>query len=248
MTPDDPPMTVEIVPIPGLPEVRSGDDLATLLVAGLRDARVDLRDGDVLAVTQKIVSKAEGRVVREEDGPGKAGWVERETARLVARRGDLVIAETRHGFVCANAGVDASNVPEGSLSLLPEDPDTSAERIRRAVSEATGVVLGVIITDTFGRPWREGLTNVAIGSAGLPSIVDLRGRPDAGGRVLDVTIVALADEIAAASGLVMGKSDGVPAAVLRGVAIPAWAPNTPAHALVRDPENDLFRTGSVDDG
>jgi coenzyme F420-0:L-glutamate ligase / coenzyme F420-1:gamma-L-glutamate ligase len=241
-------VTVEIVPIPGLPEIRPGDDLAALLIDALHDAGIELREGDVLAVTQKIVSKAEGRLVREEDGPGKEGWVERETVRVVARRGDLVIAETRHGFVCANAGVDASNVPEGYLTLLPEDPDATAERIRRGVSDATGAAVGVVITDTFGRPWREGLTNVAIGAAGLPSVVDLRGQPDAGGRVLDVTIEALADEIAAASGLVMGKSDGVPAAVLRGVTIPGWAPQTPARALVRDAENDLFRTGSVDAG
>jgi coenzyme F420-0:L-glutamate ligase/coenzyme F420-1:gamma-L-glutamate ligase len=240
-------VTVEIIPVPGLPEVRSGDDLPALIVAALGDAGIGLRDGDVLAVTQKIVSKAEGRLVREEDGPGKAGWVAREAVRVVARRGDLVIAETQQGFICANAGVDASNVPEGWLSLLPEDPDASAERIREAVSKANGAVLGVVVTDTFGRPWREGLTNVAIGAAGLPSIIDLRGRPDAGGRVLDVTIVALADEIAAASGLVMGKSDGVPAAVIRGVTIPPWAPNAAARALVRDPEHDLFRTGTFDD-
>jgi len=192
------------------------------------------------------VSKAEGRLVRESDGPGKTGWVERETVRVVARRGDLMIAETRHGLVCANAGVDASNVPDGYLSLLPEDPDASAERIRAAVASATGARVAVVVTDTFGRPWREGLTNVAVGAAGLPAVVDLRGRPDAAGRVLDVTVVALADEIAAASGLAMGKADGVPVAILRGIPIPGWAPHTDARALIRDPANDLFRRGEID--
>jgi coenzyme F420-0:L-glutamate ligase/coenzyme F420-1:gamma-L-glutamate ligase len=215
------------------------------LLVGLRASGIELRDGDVLTVTQKIVSKAEGRVVREVDGPGKRGWIERETRRVVARRDELVITETHHGFICANAGVDASNVAEGLLTLLPEDPNGSAARIRAAATEATGARVAVVITDTFGRPWREGLTNVAIGAAGLPSIVDLRNRTDAGGRVLEATIVALGDEIAAASGLVMGKADGIPAAVLRGIAIPSWAPDADATALIRDPALDLFREGST---
>jgi len=240
-------MSVEVLPVRGLPEVRAGDDLARLITEALGASDQELRDGDVLAVTQKIVSKAEGRVVREADGPGKQGWIERETRRVVARRGDLVIAETRHGFVCANAGVDASNVGEGLLALLPEDPDASATRIRAGVGRLTGAAVAVVVTDTFGRPWREGLTNVAIGAAGLPSLIDLRGRTDANGRDLEVTIVALADEIAAASGLVMGKSDGVPVALLRGVEPPAWAPEAPASALVRDPSMDLFRLGSFED-
>jgi coenzyme F420-0:L-glutamate ligase/coenzyme F420-1:gamma-L-glutamate ligase len=159
----------------------------------------------------------------------------------VARRGDLVIAETRHGFVCANAGVDASNVGPGLLSLLPEDPDASAERIRTSVSGLTGARISVVITDTFGRPWRQGLVNVAIGAAGLPSLLDLRGNPDATGRPLEVTVVAVADEVAAASGLVMGKADGIPAAVVRGVR--AEGPSVPASAMVRPPSEDLFRFG-----
>ena len=239
-------MSIEILPVRGIPEVRPGDDLAALLVDGLRASAIVLRDGDILAVTQKVVSKAEGQVVREADGPGKAGWVERETRRVVARRGELVIAETHHGFVCANAGVDASNVAEGSLTLLPKDPDESARRIRASVEAAVGARVAVVVTDTFGRPWREGLTNVAIGASGLPSIVDLRGHRDADGRVLEATIVALADEVAAASGLVMGKSEGVPAAVLRGLEVPPWAPEADGRALIRDPKIDLFREGSMD--
>jgi coenzyme F420-0:L-glutamate ligase/coenzyme F420-1:gamma-L-glutamate ligase len=157
----------------------------------------------------------------------------------VARRGDLVIAETRHGFVCANAGVDASNVAEGFLTLLPDDPDASAESIRGAMAEASGADVAVVVTDTFGRPWRQGLVNVAIGCAGLPALIDLRGTKDASGRVLEATVVALADEVAAAGGLVMGKADGIPAAIVRGVR--AEGPNVPGSALVRPATEDLFR-------
>ena len=186
-------MSVEILPLEGLPEIREGDDLAALLAPLLGHAR----DGDVVAVTQKIVSKAEGRVVSDE-GEGRSAWVARETQRVVARRDDLVIAETRHGFICANAGVDASNVAPGFLTLLPEDPDASAERIRAGLRERTGRDLAVVITDTFGRAWREGVVNVAIGCAGLASLVDLRGTTDHVGRELEATVVALADEVAAA--------------------------------------------------
>jgi coenzyme F420-0:L-glutamate ligase/coenzyme F420-1:gamma-L-glutamate ligase len=230
-------MSVELLPLMGMPEVRAGDDLSKLLVTSLRSTGITLEDGDVLAITQKVVSKAEGRMVPVGDG-GKAAWVAREARRIVARRGDLVIAETRHGFVCANAGVDASNVEDGHLTLLPEDPDGTAERIRAAVSVQAGADVAVVITDTFGRPWRQGLVNVAIGCAGLPSLIDLRGTKDAGGRALEVTVVALADEIAAATGLVMGKADGIPAAVVRGVRMEG--PHLPASALVRSREEDLF--------
>jgi dehydro coenzyme F420 reductase / coenzyme F420-0:L-glutamate ligase / coenzyme F420-1:gamma-L-glutamate ligase len=226
-------MTVEVIPVEGLPEVRPGDDLAGMLSAAL----VDLRAGDVVAVTQKIVSKAEGRIVPEEDG--REAWVARETRRVVARRGDLVIAETRHGFVCANAGVDASNVEPGSLALLPEDPDASAEAIRERFGRDRAVDVGVVVTDTFGRPWRTGLVNVAIGCAGLPAVVDLRGSKDHHGRLLEATIVALADEVAAASGLVMGKDAMVPAAVVRG--LDTAGPPAGARELVRPPDEDLFR-------
>jgi coenzyme F420-0:L-glutamate ligase/coenzyme F420-1:gamma-L-glutamate ligase len=228
-------MSVEIHPVTGVPEVGPGDDLAALLAPPL--AELGVLAGDVVAVTQKVVSKAEGRVVPEDTG--RADWVARESRRLVARRGDLVIAETAHGFVCANAGVDASNVAAGFLTLLPEDPDGSAERLRRGLAERLGVDPAVVITDTFGRPWRRGLVNVAIGCAGLPSLLDLRGTPDHAGRPLEATVVAIADEVAAATGLVMGKAARVPAALVRGVA--ASAPPTPASDLVRPPDEDLFR-------
>jgi len=229
-------MSVELIPVEGLPEIRPGDDLVALLGPALEVLGV--RDGDVVAVTQKIVSKAEGRVVADE-GEGRSAWIERETERVVARRGELVISETRHGFVCANAGVDASNVPAGFVTLLPEDPDGSAERLRAGLEERLGTSLAVVITDTFGRVWRRGLVNVAIGCAGLPAIVDLRGTTDHEGKLLEATMVALADEVAAASGLVMGKTAHVPVAIVRGVA--AEAPPSPASELVRPAEEDLFR-------
>jgi coenzyme F420-0:L-glutamate ligase/coenzyme F420-1:gamma-L-glutamate ligase len=191
------------------------------------------------------VSKAEGRVVPDE-GDGRSAWVERETRRIVARRGELIIAETHHGFVCANAGVDASNVGPGFVSLLPVDPDASSEAIRASLAERLGISrLGVVITDTFGRPWRNGLVNVAIGCAGLPALVDLRGQDDDRGRELEVTVVALADEVAAASGLVMGKSSRVPVALVRGVDIDATAPGR-ATDLIRAPDEDLFREGTIE--
>jgi coenzyme F420-0:L-glutamate ligase / coenzyme F420-1:gamma-L-glutamate ligase len=233
-------MSIQVLPVEGIPEVRPDDDLAALLAGPT--ATIGPRGGDVLAVTQKIVSKAEGRVVPEEAG-GRDAWVERETRRVVARRGDLVIAETRHGFVCANAGVDASNVEEGFLTLLPEDPDASAERLRRDLSERLGVEVAVVITDTFGRTWRRGLVNVSIGCAGIPALVDLRGTPDHHGRELEATVVALADEVAAASGLAMGKAARVPAAIVRGVGFePA---SVPASEMVRPPQEDLFRSSPL---
>ena len=229
-------MSVEVIPVDGLPEVRPGDDLASMLEEPLR--ALGARSGDVVVVTQKIVSKAEGRVVPDGD---RAAWVERETERVVARRGDLTIAATRHGFVCANAGVDASNVEGGGLTLLPVDPDGSAERIRAALTEPLAIEdLAVVITDTFGRAWREGVVNVAIGVAGIPALIDLRGAPDHTGRELEATIVALADEIATASGLVMGKAAGVPAALVRGVATGGARPGRGAD-LVRGAQDDLFR-------
>jgi coenzyme F420-0:L-glutamate ligase / coenzyme F420-1:gamma-L-glutamate ligase len=230
-------VTVEVIPVRGIAEVEHGTDLPRLILDALAGSGVSLTDRDVLAVTQKIVSKAEGRVVPTEPD-GKASWVARESLRVVARRGELVIAETRHGFVCANAGVDASNVADGFLSLLPEDPDASAGRIRLGIRATTGADVGVVVTDTFGRAWRRGLVNVAIGCSGLPALVDLRGTPDSTGRVLEATVVALADEVAAASGLVMGKADGIPVAVVRGVR--ADAPHGSAADLVRGRQEDLF--------
>jgi coenzyme F420-0:L-glutamate ligase/coenzyme F420-1:gamma-L-glutamate ligase len=229
-------VSVRLLPVEGLPEVRAGDDLGALLAPAL--SALGLRTGDVVVVTQKVVSKVEGRVVPEA-GEGRAAWVAREARRLVARRDDLVIAETAHGFVCANAGVDASNVEPGFLTLLPVDPDDSAERLRSAFGERLGVDVGVVVTDTFGRAWRRGLVNVAIGCAGIAPLVDLRGTLDHGGRALEATVVALADEVAAASGLVMGKASGVPAAIVRGLD-DRGAP-APARELVRPPEEDLFR-------
>jgi coenzyme F420-0:L-glutamate ligase / coenzyme F420-1:gamma-L-glutamate ligase len=236
-------VTVEIWPVEGLPEVREGDDLAAMLSGPLRSLGV--RDGDIVAITQKIVSKAEGRVVPDEGG-GRSAWVERETRRIVAQRGELIIAETHHGFVCANAGVDASNVEAGFVSLLPVDPDASSEAIRARLTDTLGLSrLGVVMTDTFGRPWRNGLVNVAIGCAGLPALIDLRGQADHHGRELEVTVVALADEVAAASGLVMGKSSRVPVALMRGVDISATTPGRAAD-LIRAPDEDLFREGTIE--
>jgi coenzyme F420-0:L-glutamate ligase/coenzyme F420-1:gamma-L-glutamate ligase len=232
-------VSVDVVPLEGMPEVRPGDDLAALLAEPLRSLGVG--DGDVVAVTQKVVSKAEGRIVPADDG--RDAWVSRESRRLVARRGDLVIAETRHGFVCANAGVDASNVASGFLTLLPEDPDGSAEGLRAALISRLGVEVAVVITDTFGRPWRRGLVNVSIGCAGIPSLVDLRGSVDHHGRELEATVVALVDEVAAASGLVMGKASRVPAALVRGVGFEADP--LPASEIVRPPEEDLFRSSPL---
>jgi coenzyme F420-0:L-glutamate ligase / coenzyme F420-1:gamma-L-glutamate ligase len=184
------------------------------------------------------VSKAEGRLTPSAE---RAVAVDAETVRVVARRDDLVIAETRHGFACANAGVDASNVDAGTLALLPEDPDASAAELRNGLAERLGIdSLGVVVTDTFGRPWRTGVVNVAIGCAGLPPVIDLRGRPDDRGRPLEATIVALVDEVAAAGGLVMAKDAGIPAAIVRGVERDG-APMGTARELVRPPAEDLFR-------
>ncbi len=228
-------MTLDVRPVIGLPEIEPGDDLAGVVATALGPLRVV--DGDVVVVTQKVVSKAEGRLVSEAD---REAAVAAETARVVAVRDDLVIAETHHGFVCANAGVDASNVATGMLTLLPKDPDGSAATLREAFRERLGVDrLGVIVTDTFGRPWREGLVDVAIGVAGMPATLDLRGTTDAVGRELEATVVAQADQVAAAAGLVMGKADGVPVALVRGL---EWHGDTGTAAdLLRPAELDLFR-------
>jgi dehydro coenzyme F420 reductase / coenzyme F420-0:L-glutamate ligase / coenzyme F420-1:gamma-L-glutamate ligase len=229
-------VTLEVIPVAGLPEIEPGDDLAELIAAGVR--RIGVRDGDVVVVTQKVASKAEGRLAPEAD---RASAIEAETVRVVARRDDLVIAETQHGLVCANAGVDASNVAPGLVSLLPKDPDGSAATLRDALRDRLGLDrMGVVVTDTFGRPWREGLVDVAIGVAGMPAVLDLRGTPDRGGRELEATVVAIADQVAAAAGLVMGKADGVPVAIVRGI---TWREEDHASAadLIRGPALDLFR-------
>jgi coenzyme F420-0:L-glutamate ligase/coenzyme F420-1:gamma-L-glutamate ligase len=230
---------LQILPIEGLPEVRPGDRIAALLAA----AEPDLRDGDVVVVTQKVVSKAEGRLVAvdPDDPAARAAVIERESVRILRRRGDLVISETAAGFVCANAGIDRSNVPDGFVTLLPVDADRSARRIRDGLANAPGVRVGVIVSDTFGRTWRNGVTDVAIGCAGIAAIVDLRGTTDALGRPLEVTEVAVADELAAAAELVMGKATGIAAAIVRGVD-PAWFRSSSVRAeIVRAPGEDLFR-------
>lgn len=233
---------VEVLPVEGMPEVRPGDVLAALVVAAAGE-EPGLRDGDVVVVTQKVVSKAEGRLAPvDPDDPGS--WrrlVEAEAVRVLRRRGELAITETRHGFVCANAGVDVSNVERGLAALLPLDPDRSARRIRDGLRARAGVEVGVVVSDTFGRPWRRGTSDVAIGCAGVAGVVDLRGSLDAGGRRLEVTEVAVADELAAAAELVMGKARGVPVAVVRGVDR-SWLREASVGAeLVRPPAEDLFR-------
>ncbi|HIM86065.1 MAG TPA: coenzyme F420-0:L-glutamate ligase [Acidimicrobiia bacterium] len=229
-------VTISLVPVTGLPEIAPGDDLAGMIAEA-----ADLADGDVVVVTQKIVSKAEDRVVDIDLAVGHKPLVEAESVRVLRRRGDLVISETEHGFVCANAGIDLSNVPEGRAALLPVDPDRSARHIRDALRHRLGVDVAVIVSDTFGRPWRAGVTDVAIGCAGLRPVVDLRGTTDALGRELQVTEVAVVDELAAAAELVMGKASGVPVAVIRGVD-PSWFGDGSVVAdVVRSPEDDLFR-------
>jgi coenzyme F420-0:L-glutamate ligase/coenzyme F420-1:gamma-L-glutamate ligase len=229
---------LQIIPVEGLPEIREGDVVADRIAE-----RAELRDGDVVVVTQKVVSKAEGRLeaIDAHDPHAHRAVVERESVRVLRRRGDLVLSETQHGFVCANAGVDLSNVPAGQVALLPIDPDRSARRIRDRLRAVAGVNVGVIVSDTFGRTWRRGLTDVAIGCAGVAAVVDLRGQTDAFGRPLQVTEMAVADELAGAAELVMGKARGVPVAVVRGVD-PAWLrEGSVRHEIVRHPSEDLFR-------
>jgi coenzyme F420-0:L-glutamate ligase/coenzyme F420-1:gamma-L-glutamate ligase len=229
---------IEVVPIEGLPEVRAGDVLAELIAD-----QADLQTGDVVVVTQKVVSKAEGRIVDlDPDEPGaRRDLIEAESTRILRRRGDLIVSETRHGFVCANAGVDVSNVEPGTAALLPIDPDRSARRIRDGIRARAGVDIGVIVSDTFGRPWRVGVTDVAIGCAGIAAVVDLRGTTDSGGRDLIATEVAVADELAAAAELVMGKANAIAAAVIRGLD-PAWFRESSVRAeIVRHHQDDLFR-------
>lgn len=236
------PTRLEIIAIHGIGEVRPGDEIAELVADAAATQDTPLRSGDCLVVTQKIVSKAEGRLVALDptDLEARRALVERESRRIVRRRGDLIISETHHGFVCANAGIDLSNVDAGHAALLPVDPDSSAHHIRNALAARRGVDVAVVVSDTFGRPWRLGLTDVAIGVAGIAAIVDLRGSEDAHGRVLQVTEVAVADEIASAAELVMGKASGVPVAVVRGLD-PAWFGAGAARDLVRNPQDDLFR-------
>lgn len=243
---------LRVIPLAGIPEVEEGDDLAGLLVEAAAAAG-GLEDRDVIVVAHKVVSKAEGRVVRlgevesspraqeiaADHDPRRLEVVLREAARIVRVRPPLVIAETRHGFVCASAGVDASNAPEPeSVVLLPLDPDASAARLRERLRDVSGRDIGVVVSDSFGRPWRQGTTDVAVGAAGLRTILDLRGERDPVGYQLHATAIAVADEIAGAAELVMGKTAGIPAAIVRGLDLTG---SGSARELVMPAERDLFR-------
>jgi coenzyme F420-0:L-glutamate ligase/coenzyme F420-1:gamma-L-glutamate ligase len=231
-------MTIEILPVHGIPEVHPGDDLAAGILAAMSGTGIALQDRDIVVVTHKVVSKAEGRIEPAPDDAAYRSIAEREARAILRRRGDLVITQTSHGFICANTGVDRSNVAEGLAVLLPVDPDRSAHRLRIHLSRASGADIAVVVTDTFGRAWRRGLVDVAIGVSGLPAILDLKGREDASGRVMQVTEIAIVDEIAAAADLVMGKSDGIPVAVIRGLDLDGEGRATD---LVRPPGEDMFR-------
>jgi coenzyme F420-0:L-glutamate ligase/coenzyme F420-1:gamma-L-glutamate ligase len=248
-------MSIEIVPVVGIGDVTPGADLSQALLSALNAQALDLRESDVVVVTQKIVSKAEGCIVELDSVTPSAlarTWAERwdkdarvvelalrESKRIVRMERGVLIAETRHGFVCANAGVDCSNVGSGRATLLPPDPDASADRLRAALEAASGVRLGVVITDTFGRAWREGQTNVAIGVSGIQPLRNFEGVVDPTGYQLRVTLLATADEIAGAAELIMGKLDRVPVAVVRGV--PDVVGDGTAQQLIRPAANDLFR-------
>ncbi len=250
------PGEVRIIPLRGIPEVRPGDDLCEFIMRACAQTGLELAAGDVVVVTHKVVSKAEGRVVTlgeiepsdlavrfaQENGkdPRQVEAVLRESVRVVRMDRGVLIAQTRHGFVCANAGVDASNVPgEDTVCLLPIDPDASAHTLRKGLSGATGADIAVIITDSFGRPWRYGITNVAIGVSGIEPLADYRGQPDQWGREMTASVIAVADELAAAAELVMGKTDACPVAVLRGYEYRRAAGS--ARELVMPAEKDMFR-------
>lgn len=240
-------MSITILPLPGVPDVEAGDDLAELILAACERAGVRLRDEDVVCVAQKVVSKSEGATVElPDDEPPEAARrrIARDrAARIVADTPHVLIVETHHGLICANAGIDASNMPPGTLGLLPEDPDASARRLVDRLGALTGATVGVIVTDTFGRPWRMGQTDVAIGVAGVAPLRDERGGADMSGRTLDVTVVAVADELAAAADLARRKADGTPFVVVRGAEV---EPDTEATVrdLLRPAEEDLFRTAT----
>jgi coenzyme F420-0:L-glutamate ligase/coenzyme F420-1:gamma-L-glutamate ligase len=228
---------IRVIPVTGMPEVAPGDSVADLILA-----QVTVESGDVVVVTSKIVSKAEGRLVDVDhaDPAARGALIEQEARRILRRREELYITETRHGFICANSGVDFSNVVDGA-ALLPANPDRSARRIRDALEARTGLILAVIVSDTFGRSWRRGLVDVALGCAGITAILDLRGTTDAQGRPLEVTEVAVVDEVAAAADLVMGKAEGVPVAIVRGVDRAWFREGSVRQEIVRPPGEDLFR-------
>jgi len=246
---------LRLIGIPGIPEIAAGDDLPSLIVKTLREANLEVGDKDVFVVAQKIISKAEGRTVdlsSIEPSQVAREWAEtydkdarmvevvlRESKRIVRMERGVMISETHHGFICANAGVDASNVATDLVTLLPVDSDESARRIQTTIEESFGVRVAVIVSDTFGRPWREGITNVAIGVAGIAPLIDYRGQMDSHGRPLRVTVIAVADELASAAELVMQKSAGVPVVIIRGFDYDARPAS--ARELIRPAENDLFR-------
>ena len=248
-------MPIEIFPLAGLPELKPGDDIAGAIIQAAREQDIRIVAEDIFVVAQKIVSKTEGRIVRLDSitpSERARAWAERwskdarvvelvlrEAKRIVRMERGVIIAETGHGFVCANAGVDVSNTEPGTAILLPQDPDQSAHALHSRLREAYACHVGVIISDTFGRAWREGLVNVALGAAGLSPLIDYRGMPDVHGRPLQATVIAIADELAAAAGLVMGKAERIPIAIIRGVRIAARS-GTGAD-LIRAAEKDLFR-------
>jgi coenzyme F420-0:L-glutamate ligase/coenzyme F420-1:gamma-L-glutamate ligase len=239
---------LEIFGIEGIPQIARGDDLAGIIADAATRSSADepgnaLRDGDVVVVASKVVAKAEGRLeaIDPTDPLSHKPLVERESVRIIRRRGDLIISETKHGFVCANAGIDMSNVEEGWALLLPDDPDRSARRLRDGLRARAGVDVAVIVSDTFGRTWRRGLTDVALGCAGIGAILDLRGTVDALGRELHVTEVAVVDELAGAAELAMGKASGIPVAVVRGVDRSWLRDGAVRSEIVRRPDEDLFR-------
>jgi len=246
---------IQILPVTGIPEVSPGADLAELITAAIKTAGTAVLTGDIFVVAQKVVSKAEGKIVSLDAiqpsaeallWAGKYGrdarlieLVLRQAKRIVRMERGVIVTETRHGFVCANAGVDASNVPAGTALLLPDDPDGTARRLCEQLSATFALSLGVIISDTFGRPWREGLVNVALGVHGIPALLDYRGHRDSNGNVLSATVIALADELASAAELVMGKTSRTPVAIIRGISFSAAAGT--GRELIRSPESDIFR-------
>jgi coenzyme F420-0:L-glutamate ligase/coenzyme F420-1:gamma-L-glutamate ligase len=246
---------IRIIGIAGIPEIRSGDDLGAIIAAAIKQVSIEIKPPNILVVAQKIVSKAEGKIVRLDSvRPSRmaTAWAEAygkdprvvevalgESVRIVRMDRGVLISETRHGFVCANAGVDTSNVSDGYMTLLPDDSDKSARTLRESFRREVGAEAAVIISDTFGRPWREGLVNVALGSAGLEPLIDLRGKLDRNGQPLRVTVMAVADELASAAELVMNKAAGVPVALIQGY---RYQPGEGScRALIRSPETDLFR-------
>jgi coenzyme F420-0:L-glutamate ligase / coenzyme F420-1:gamma-L-glutamate ligase len=247
--------TITITGLRGMPEVKQGDDLSSMIASATADAKLVVQERDIFVIAQKIVSKAEGRVVQLDSivpSTGALEWaarydkdprvievVLRESKRVVRMDRGVIISETHHGFVCANAGVDASNTPEGTVVLLPEDPDGAARHIRQRLEGSFGVRVAVIVSDTFGRPWREGLVNVALGVSGMAPLIDYRGQIDSFGRGLRVTVLAVADELASAAELVMRKTDAVPVAIIRGFQYDAREAS--GRELIRASEHDLFR-------